>query len=171
MIDPAEMHQTFKNHVDVMMNVLSVEITALAWKMVNEVMAKELPRQVAVGSLLWNGKDKKKQFYVDVGELPPAKAKKFIGKVAKATRWTSNNKVVILGPKPESKALLFTKLLQDSNQRWSRRDGKVTYLCVGGSSRGFSKGKSAFYTMQRMDNNERKRVKFTSLVSDWKNLP
>lgn len=154
--EAGDMLNDLTRRISVLMDLFTVEATALAWKLAAEVMVAELPRQLAVGSLSWKGRPEKAKLAMPVMRKPGTD---FVSVTRKPGVDLGPPKVKILGPKPEAKAKRFEELIDRKIGKWARRDGKVSYICVGKSG--------AFCTMKRTDNGEDKKVKFASIVRDW----
>jgi hypothetical protein len=148
-----DLFQDFLNRMAVLRDTFQIQLTALAWKLAAEVVAK-LPDKFAVGSLTWKDKDR------------PAKVVIPVEKPRKAIQAVIAPKVVILGPKPKERAERYQALLNRRSGQWSRRDGKVMYTVC--DIKNFQQSNKAFYKMRRLDNGVEKWIKFASIVSDWK---
>jgi hypothetical protein len=142
-----DLMRVFSARIAILMDLFTVEATALAWKLAAEAMRAELPKQTVVGSLSWKGRPEKLSVAIPVLRKPGVDL--------------GPPKVKIIGPKPIAKAKQFDELLGRRLGKWARRDGKVSYTCVSGDS------KSVFVKIKRTDNNEIKKVKFASMVRDW----
>lgn len=154
-----DLFQDFLNRMALLRDTFEIQLTALAWQLAAEVVAK-LPDQFAVGSLTWKDKGKPAQEAKVV--IPVEKPAK---KPRAASTAISAPKVVILGPKPAERAKRFQELLERRIGKWARRDGKVQYTMC--DAKVFPDSRKAFYKMRRLDNGVEKWIKFTSIVRDW----
>jgi hypothetical protein len=134
------------------MEAFRIEATALAWKIAADLVAKNLPERVAVGSLSYNGK--KTEMVIPAPKKHKAKPE---AKVIKGS-----------GTIQPKRADQYTDLLVGKRHGiWSRRGStKVTYTCEGW--KGVPNGmKPVFYIMKNTKSGKTITVKFDSIVRDW----
>lgn len=128
-----------------------VELTAVAWRVAAEIVAKNLTAKIAVGRLDWDGKETK------LAIPAPDKPKVIKGR----------GKIPAAGSKPQIRTDQYRELLDQKTGTWSRRGStKVTYVCVGW--KGMPRGMSPFvYLMKNEKTGKTINVKFESIVRDW----